>query len=478
MMQETWLADLIHETGNEIYVLDAVTLSFLYVNHAACNNLLYAKDALLQMKASDLMPDLKEDRITVLLDQLRAEKDEQLAIETMQLRQDGSCYPISLRFQYLTIHAEPVFIVIGQDRSNPATDLLDPLKYCFTQAEAHLPGVLFQMTQKPDGSLVFPFLSADSKNLLSLSFGELQSAPEKFSTLILQEDRQSWNESLQISAQEQSTLNWEGRIWIKDWHDVKWINLRATPQNCGDLGVLWTGLMTNITEGKLQEDDLRRSRAQLAALAAHADEIREEERASLARDLHDDLGGNLIAMKMALSQLSMLLPVENPLLTSRFTYLDSLIDRTTMAVQSLASSLRPAILDAGLVAALKWQTQEFQKQTGIACQLISNTAEIDIDQSCELGLFRMVQEACTNIAKHAHATGVELHLFQSTDEILLEIIDNGIGMTRHDRSKASSYGLRDMMERVTGLGGNMAIASRPGKGTLITVRVPFIEPCH
>jgi signal transduction histidine kinase len=90
----------------------------------------------------------------------------------------------------------------------------------------------------------------------------------------------------------------------------------------------------------------------------------------------------------------------------------------------------------------------------------------------------MVQEACTNIAKHAHATGVELHLFQNTDEILLEIIDNGIGMTRHDRNKASSYGLRDMMERVTGLGGNMAIASRPGKGTLITVRVPFIEPCH
>ena len=396
----------------------------------------------------------------------------------MQLRKDGSYYPISLRFQYLTIHAKAVFIAIGQDRSNPATDLLDPLKYCFTQAEAHLPGVLFQMTQRPDGSLGFPFLSADSKNLLNMSVGELQSAPEKFSAMILQEDRQSWNESLQASAKQELTLNWEGRIWIEDWHDVKWINLRATPQNCGTLGVLWTGLMTNITEGKLQEEDLRHSRVQLAALSVHADQIREEERASLARDLHNDLGGNLVAIKMALAQLKMHLPTDDSRLADRATYLDALIDRTSISIQSLASALRPAVLDAGLVAALEWQALEFEKQTGINCQFISNTDEINIEASSEIGLFRVVQEAYTNIAKHAHATGVELHLHQGDGELLIEIIDNGIGITSNDRNKDHSFGLRDMMERVTGLGGNMAIVSRPGKGTLITVRVPLVDSWH
>jgi PAS domain S-box-containing protein len=473
MMQETWLADLIQETGNEIYILDAATLSFLHVNHTACNNLLFSKNELLQMKASDLLLDLNEERIKNLLAQLGEGKNEQLAIETMQLRKDGSLYPISLRIQYLTLHAKPILIAIGQDRSNPESDLLDPLKYCFTQAEAHLPGVLFQLTQKPGGEFGFPFLSADSKNLLSLSFGELQSAPDKFSGLILQADLQSWLDSLRASAKNQSPLNWEGRIWIADWHDVKWINVRATPQNCGSLGVLWTGLMNNITEGKLQTEDLSRSRKQLATLAERADQIREEERASIARDLHDDLGGNLIAIKMALSQLRSQLPAEDHSLAERASYLEALLGRTVTATQNIATKLRPAILDDGLVAALEWQAQEFEKQTGISCQLISNANVIAIDRSSEVGLFRLVQEACTNIAKHAHASGVELHLHQASDELLLEIIDNGVGMTRHDRSKASSYGLRDMKERAAGLGGDMAIASRPGKGTLISVRVPF-----
>lgn len=474
MMQDTWLADLIQESGNEIYIINANSLAFMHINLAAFRNLQYSVAELDALRAPDVMRELDSARLQEISSSLREGNYEQVSIESLHLRKDGSCYPIALRLYFLQIHEVPALIAVGHDQSDCAAGNLESEQDRFSQIESHLPGLLFQLLQKPNGSLTFPYLSKASHNLLGLSAQELHKTPSKFFELILEEDRASLFERLRESRQKRSTLNWEGRIWIEAWQDTKWINLRASLQECGNLGLQWTGLMTNITQSKTQEEEIRRSRQQLAELAAHVENVKEQERARIERDLHDDIGGNLSAIKILLSQLCKRMPAD-PDLAEPSLYLDALVDRTIESMYSLAADLRPGILDAGLVAALEWLAQEFEEQSGIPCKLTSNVNDVTLDPQKTTALFRIAQEACTNIRKHSHATGVEMHFFDGCNELLLEIIDNGVGMSPAQRCNPKSFGLQGMTERAAALGGTFSIASQPGKGALISVRMPLPE---
>ena len=159
--------------------------------------------------------------------------------------------------------------------------------------------------------------------------------------------------------------------------------------------------MTNITASKQEQEEIIRSRAQLAELSAHINTVKEQERTHIAREIHDDLGGNLTAIKMALALLTRRLPGNNPDLTEKAAYVESLVDRTIETVHRIAANLRPGILDFGLVAAIDWQAKEFEKQVGIPCKFSSNKTDIDLDLDQATALFRIFQEALTNIAKHA-----------------------------------------------------------------------------
>jgi signal transduction histidine kinase len=473
MLQETWLAELTQESGNEIYVLSADTLSFLHVNLAASHNLQYSADELQRMTAPDVMRDISKERLDCLISQLRCGSAEHFSIETAHRRKDGSFYPSTLRLFYLHLQV-PALVAVSSDQHASAThSLIATNENQLSQIQAHLPGLLFQMRQTSQSCLYFPFLSKGSYDLLGLTPKELYANPGSFTDMIIEEDQENWIDSLNNSARLMTTLNWEGRIWINAWQDVKWINLRATPQDRGTQGLEWTGLMTNITQSKKQEEDIRCSRAQLAELNAHVENIKELERNRIKQDLHDDLGGNLTALKMMLSQLQKRLPADNKDFSDRVRHLDSLIDHSINSMHRIAVGLRPGILEAGLVTALEWLAQEGQQQMGIPFQFSCNAEDIALDPKVAVGIFLIAQEACNNIRKHADASGVELRLYEGCDELQLEIIDNGCGMTPPDQRSAKSFGLRSMKERATGMGGNFSIASRQGKGTIITVDIPL-----
>lgn len=228
------------------------------------------------------------------------------------------------------------------------------------------------------------------------------------------------------------------------------------------------------TTEKTMEHDLCRCCTRLNDLHLQLGTIKDEERARIERDLHDDLGGNLIALKMMLAQLHQRLPTNNPDLMQRVTYLDSLIDRSIDSIHRIACNLRPGILDAGLVTALDMLAQECSTQTGIPFCLHHNLEDIGPDHSLAVGLFQIAQEACNNIRKHAEATCVDIHLFQRDDMLLLEVIDNGCGMDTNNRPGLNSLGLRSMKERTETMGGTLAVISRPGKGTIVSARIPFV----
>ncbi|QYF92046.1 PAS domain-containing protein [Massilia sp. PAMC28688] len=343
---------------------------------------------------------------------------------------------------------------------------------------SNTPGLVYQFILQADGTVSFPYLSEGCAALLGLPAAELQQHPERFLELIVPEDRQGYLDAMHASARALTGWNWEGRIWVQEYGDQKWINLRSTPRALPSPpgSVHWEGIMTNITASKLEQLEVTRSRARLAELTAHIERVKEQERTRIAREIHDDLGGNLTAIKMALMMLTQRLPPDEPQLAERAAYVDALVDRTIDAVHRIALDLRPTMLDFGLVAALEWQSGEFEKQNGISCAFSSSGTDIELDVDRATALFRIFQEALTNIAKHARASQVTVRLARQDQHVVLDIADNGVGIAEDDRKKPGSFGLRGMNERARALGGTMTLSDAAGGGTRVCIKIGLDAP--
>ncbi len=340
------------------------------------------------------------------------------------------------------------------------------------------PGLVYQFVLRADGTVEFPYLSDGCAALLGLPAATLQQDPARFLGLIVPEDRKSYLDSMQASAAALSGWNWEGRIWIDKYKDQKWINLRSTPRALAGPpgGVHWDGLMTNITESKQAQLEVTRAHARLTELTAHIEHVKEQERTRIAREIHDDLGGNLTAIKMALMMLTQRLPPDQPQLADKAAYVDALVDRTIDAVHRISLDLRPSILDFGLVAALDWQIKEFQKQMGFSCTFTCNDKDIDLHLDHATALVRIFQEALNNIAKHARASRVDVRLQRLRNQLVLSITDNGKGVAQADRAKPKSFGLRGMSERAQARGGSMTLGRAAGGGTIVTIKIRLSAP--
>ncbi|MGD9075576.1 MAG: PAS domain S-box protein [Desulfobacteraceae bacterium] len=233
-------------------------------------------------------------------------------------------------------------------------------------------------------------------------------------------------------------------------------------------------IMHDITERKRVEEELRRSQEQLRNLSEHLQRAREEERACIAREIHDELGQALTALKMDLSWLGKRLPFEKDSLYEKVGAMSKLIDTTTQSVRRISTQLRPGLLDdLGLVAAIEWQAQEFQERTKIRCKLALHADDIVLNRELSTTCFRIFQEALTNVARHADATRVMVTLKRNADRLSLEVIDNGKGITKEEISHPKSFGLLGMLERARFCGGDVKISGIQGKGTTVVAVIPL-----
>ena len=236
------------------------------------------------------------------------------------------------------------------------------------------------------------------------------------------------------------------------------------------------GLITDVTEYKQAQQALEQSRRQLSIHAEHLHVLLEGERAEIAREIHDELGQILSALKMDLFWLSRKVPDDNDEVIGKIQSMMLLIDSTIKTVERILVTLRPSMLDElGLTAAIEWLGEEFQSRTGIVCQAILEPAPESLitDEKISTALFRICQEALTNITRHARATRVQIVLRTLGDQIELKVSDNGVGITKQDIKKSNSFGILGIRERVNLLGGRMNIAGRKGKGTVLRVRIPL-----
>jgi len=229
----------------------------------------------------------------------------------------------------------------------------------------------------------------------------------------------------------------------------------------------------DITERLLFEEELRQSQEQMRELAAHVELVREEERTGIARELHDELGQLLTALKMDITWLSTHAGTqERKAISTKLDGMGALADTTMHAVQRISSELRPGLLDdLGLVAALEWLARDFRERSGILCVL-------DVDENLELSghlataLFRICQESLTNAARHSGATLVTVTLLADEGGIVLSVRDNGKGVTADESTHPHAFGLIGMKERARALGGELEIVGSPGDGTSVELTLP------
>ena len=342
-------------------------------------------------------------------------------------------------------------------------------------AAANTPGVIFQMQRRGEAPLEFLFASEATEMLLGMTPSDLCRDGRQFEDRLLPEDKATLFAELEHTATSGTKLNWEGRIHTLAG-DTKWINVRGSARTEVDGTQVWEGVMWNITQSKRTESELRASQLHLKALSNHLQNAKEDERERIARDVHDVLGGHLVALKFSTALMAAKPEMPTEQLRERITQFQTLIDEAIETVGRITRELRPGILkDFGLAAAIESHAEDFAQRTGIRCHILCADDDVSLPEDESIALFRIFQEALTNVSKHARAGLVEVRLLHTGDGVLLEVADDGIGVSDADLSKPRSFGLRGVRERVASLGGTVALQPRQPRGTLLQVTLPAPE---
>ncbi len=263
--------------------------------------------------------------------------------------------------------------------------------------------------------------------------------------------------------------------YIKKNNEIFWTSRTATAiRNEKGTFLYFLIMVEDITNRQKMEEELRRSHEKLRNLSTYLQQAREEERRHIAREIHDELGQMLTALKMDFSWISKKLPKDQNLLLEKINSIDGLIDMSIQSVQRISSELRPGLLDdLGITSAIEWQANEFQNRAGIQCKLTLDPEDIILERDLSTAIFRIFQETLTNVARHANATKVKVDFKEKDGTVTLIVRDNGRGITEEQISDPKSLGLIGMRERLHPLGGSSKIKGVKGKGTIITVSIPL-----
>lgn len=409
-----------------------------------------------------------ESRESVLKSLDKLQDSGQASVETQLLTKDGRTIPFLLTAVKFESKGQNYLIGIGTDvtERNLAQQALQQSEATLTKAQQighfgnwELDDTTHELHWSDETYRIFGYEPRSVVPTMELLFKCIHADD----VLELQNEiNQAWQTSTSFSR--------DHRIVLADG-EVRFVHEQAEIM-CDSAGKpsKWVGTVQDITASKKSEEELKSSLEQLQQLSQYIEQVRENERIAISRELHDDLGQSLTAVKIDLGIIKQ--KVADNEVVNKINKVTLLVGDTIKTVQRLTSQLRPEIIDdLGLEAAIEWYTNEFAQRTGINASL-DVLPGITISPGISLIIFRILQESLTNIARHSRATKVSIELSSKEDFIDLLISDNGIGITEDQRNSRHSFGLISMKERAASLGGTFSIKSKNGTGTVISLVIP------
>jgi signal transduction histidine kinase len=340
----------------------------------------------------------------------------------------------------------------------------------FRALAANLPGIVFQL-QIDAGRIALTYVNEGSRRLLGISPGAILANPSLLLDLVAPSTQAEMASLLTDSLVDSTHVGWIRRVTTPPEIATEWIDVAARARTLPSGATIWDCVAYDITPRKRAEQEMLESREELRELATHLTRVREQERESIAREIHDDVGSTLSALKFALAWMKSQVRESAPV-NAKLKQMDQLVDSAIHSSTRIMHDLRPGILDEGIVASLEWQARSFEQRMDVPCMFTSSHEDIPLDRDSAVALFRICQEALNNVAKHANASAVDIRLKATDARIDLEVRDDGVGVATTDVGKSGRFGLRGMRERALSLGGNLHVGDEAPRGTLISVWLP------
>lgn len=392
----------------------------------------------------------------------------QASVETLLLAKNGHAIPFLLTAVKFENKGQNYLIGIGTDitKGKQAERALQESEATLTKAQqiAHLGNwelsdVTHQLNWSDETFRIFGYEPGSVQPSMELF---LKSTHPDDTSDLLKAITNAWDTRVPFSRDHRIVMSDNEVRFVHEQAEIMY-DSAGKPQK-------WVGTVQDITASKRAEEELKSSLEQLQQLSKYIEQVRENERIAISRELHDDLGQALTAVKIDLGIIKQ--KVTDAEVVTKINKVSVLVGDTIKTVQRLTSQLRPDIIDdLGLEAAIEWYSSEFSERTGIEVQL-NVCANVTITPGVSLNIFRIFQESLTNIARHSKATAVKIVLSNNEKLINLRISDNGIGITREQRDAKNAFGLISMKERAASLGGTFNIGSEKGKGAVIQLFVP------
>ncbi|WP_455805805.1 PAS domain-containing sensor histidine kinase [Pseudomonas fluorescens] len=447
-----------------------------YANRAAEVMLGYPSGGLIERPLIDFEPGLHMDRWLNLWKRARASEEGPLSFETSCVRADGSVLPADVSLSFLRFRDSEYLVVYLTDvtERRRALAALQESEARLQGIAANVPGLVFRLERAPvTGQIDFAYISEGSESLVGYAPAVIAHRDMGLRSLVHPDDKASYHRTQDQALDTDSDWSWQGRILTRQG-EQRWAEIKAITRQLEDGAYVWDGIVWDITESKRIELELAASREQLRELSAHLESVREEEKARIAREVHDELGQMLTVLKLETSMCELAYAQLDPGLNERLNSMKRLIAQLFQLVRDVATALRPPILDAGIASAIEWQARRFEARTQIPCLVQVPDNLPALSDAKAIGLFRILQEALTNVMRHAQAHTVELTLALEGDELCLTVSDDGVGFVAA-AGRPTSFGLVGMRERVLIMGGRLTLESEPGEGTSLMVRVPVSE---
>jgi PAS domain S-box-containing protein len=461
---------LFNKNPLSMFMISIPDLRFIDVNEAAVIQYGYSREEFLNMTAYDMRPRNEVIQFRELMENHDEGKTD-FGIWN-HLKKNGSLIKVEVRAHKILNDGKPAWLTLTNDVTERllSEEKLKASEYQFRKVtENEMLGVAWAT---PDGRLsnanttFSTMVGYSMEELRGIHFAELTHPDDVQKELLLvQEIVQGIRDFYQIEKRYKTRNG--NFIWVE-------LSLSTFRNSENNEIEFFIGIVQNIHERKMAEEEIRKSHEELRQLSSYLESIREEERTNIAREIHDELGQQLTGLKMDISWLNKKVPKENKMVQEKISGMLTLVDATVKTVRRISTELRPGILDdLGLIDALQWQSHEFEKRTGIVCSFSTTFTDRPFEKNLSTGIFRVFQETLTNVARHAQASEIMTVFEKQDDSIILQVYDNGQGFNETEIKGKKTLGLVGMRERAKMFGGNLSVQSAVGKGTKITLQVPM-----